>query len=1285
MRHVHLHRHVVVVWILILAAVALVAKNPRLLAPAATRVLNRLVLPGDQDELKVRAYHLRPGVGVDLYDVSLTLVSDGGDLSLIAADTLELDFRTAELLGRTVRLRRAVARGLEVYHTLGPPDDAPAQAGGPPQLPRLRADVLAITGARIEVARHDGRAAETVSSLTLRGAVDGDGHSLRLAIHEADVTWDSRGVMFAGMHGSVVADSAGVRAESLAGLVNGSRVSARGGQQPGDVLDLEIVAERVSTAEISALTGIGLELDAEGSASAHIHAADDTVRFRGNFSGRLEGWQLAGTEAEAVITSQEVRFPRIRGRVNDAWFDGTVLVTKDADDAAVVLIEGDAADLDLSRGLVPDTPDLPRSWGHGRLRILHREADKSTLVTGRLAAGEIAIMPFDSAWVEVWATEDSLAFRRVDLRHRSILARLTGRSDRDEVFAGVLDVAADDLADLPPGWGFPALRGRVEGRGNLDGALDDLNLGGQFRLGDVTLGPLRFGDGEAAIFGRNVLGEDWGLEAAVDGRSLVLGGVELGAYSLLGRSTPTEAFVDSFVAGRGDTLLTLEGSAIMHDDGASLRVDDLRIDFGGNTWLSTGPIAAEAAAGYLAIPALHLESDQGVLAGELEYAAGERLDADVVFSQFDMRLLHPFVPEAGRVGGMISARARLTGTPEHPSVELDGDLTNADFPLAYVDSLAVRGTLTGATVTLEDVILRSEFGRLRGRGTVTHPGVSPRWFWPDAALDLELAVRDGDWAFLDQFHLPALDRLSGGVEGVLQIGGTTTAPQVTGDLHSAPFNIHWLHLDDLQGTVYADSSRLILGDLRGHQDQLRLEGQLEIPLRLDFLSEPTSPLDGPFHARVTVPPGSDLAPLTKATNAFIESHGTGEAEIFIDGPLAHPLWRGGFQVRDAGFVLRDTEEIYHDVVAGGRFNGDVLHLEDLRGQEGLRGTLAGGGTVTFRGLELVAFDVRLAMDRFLLASIPDLRALLRSENAAITSVWVGPDSTLVPKFSGDLELIRGRYTGVFGAEPGAVDPTVATVAPAWLADVNVIGPPRSARILNRTMELDMSGDIRVVRDESGMYMLGRMDIDSGVMPVFNNTFKVVRGRLDFSREVGIVPQVDLDAETRVRLRQPDGTAIVERLTVYATGPLDKPEITYGSESGYPREAIERMLVGLAPYPDAQADQGALAQASLGAGMNLLEREIAGEIGFFDTVDLEQIQRQQAGSSLSLDPLVGLGKYIGSDFYVKAATGFNAQDLDVVVEYQINNHLLLQTEIRSRDDEYEGANTYNLDLKYRFEY
>ena len=44
-----------------------------------------------------------------------------------------------------------------------------------------------------------------------------------------------------------------------------------------------------------------------------------------------------------------------------------------------------------------------------------------------------------------------------------------------------------------------------------------------------------------------------------------------------------------------------------------------------------------------------------------------------------------------------------------------------------------------------------------------------------------------------------------------------------------------------------------------------------------------------------------------------------------------------------------------------------------------------------------------------------------------------------------------------------------------------------------------------------------------------------------------------------------------------------------------------------------------------------------------------------------------------------------EDRDILVEYQINSHLLLQSEIRRRIDENQGQETYNLDLKYRFEY
>ncbi|MBK7190009.1 MAG: translocation/assembly module TamB domain-containing protein [bacterium] len=66
-------------------------------------------------------------------------------------------------------------------------------------------------------------------------------------------------------------------------------------------------------------------------------------------------------------------------------------------------------------------------------------------------------------------------------------------------------------------------------------------------------------------------------------------------------------------------------------------------------------------------------------------------------------------------------------------------------------------------------------------------------------------------------------------------------------------------------------------------------------------------------------------------------------------------------------------------------------------------------------------------------------------------------------------------------------------------------------------------------------------------------------------------------------------------------------------------------------------------------------------------------------------MIGVGKYIGSDLYLKYAQGVRQDDRDVLLEYQINQHLLLQSELRRRIDENQGDSTYNLDLKYRFEY
>jgi translocation and assembly module TamB len=380
------------------------------------------------------------------------------------------------------------------------------------------------------------------------------------------------------------------------------------------------------------------------------------------------------------------------------------------------------------------------------------------------------------------------------------------------------------------------------------------------------------------------------------------------------------------------------------------------------------------------------------------------------------------------------------------------------------------------------------------------------------------------------------------------------------------------------------------------------------------------------------------------------------------------------------------EEIYRDVDADGVWSGDVLNVTRIEGKEGERGTISGTGSVTFKGLEMETFDIRLDVDRFLIASIPELRVLVRSPEARLQGVKVGPDSTIVPKFSGNLEVIQARYTGDFSEKSGVGDPLAATVAPDWLADIHLYGPPRSSRILNRAMELYMSGDATLIRDLEGMYLRGSLDIDAGRLPVFNNDFKVIHGRLDFSQEVGIVPRVDMEAETRVRIRNVEfGGSALERITVQVTGTLDEPVVNFTSESGYTREGIERLLLGLSPYAGDPQPTGGLGSAGIAAGFNLLEREIAAELNIVDTFDIQQIDRNRADGSTNVTPLLGVGKYLSEELYIKYAQGLSDADRDLLIEYQITRHLLLQSEIRQRVDEQQGNMTYSLDLKYRFEY
>ncbi|MCP4574277.1 MAG: hypothetical protein GY838_18095 [bacterium] len=1281
------HLPALVAWLVIGSVVGWLATHPRLVAPYAASLVSRHLLRIEQGGLRVTDFRVRQFEGLDLYGVSLTLPGDRGGLTLVSADTVRVDFQLGEVLGAPPRVRRLTVTRPEVYTRANKPADGDQPAAGlRSTFPQLIVDHLDVRDARLDVSDSGGRLQERVSDLQFQGSLEAR-DDLHLVLRRLDAHWETRSTVINDLRGEVRVDTAGIHVANLFGGLNAGRVEAAGFKGWDRRLDLTVSATDVVTSEVEDLLDMGLGFVARGDLDGHFAAPGDSVVFRGEFSGELEGYHMRQVYGRVAAGPATVLLEHMDGRVNGARFRGNGWI--DLDEAAPVnlRLEGDVEDVDLASGLVPGEEELPPSDGHGRLVIEHGEAPLWTRVTGGLRDGFVSVLPFDSCRVDVFATEDSVVFHRADFHYADLQVQLRGFSDADKIFRGDVEASSTDLSSLPASWEWPALRGQAEGSGRVEGPLDDLRFQGSAILRGAVLANLDTRRLNAHLDVADVLGDPV-FDVDARGRGLAVGDVPLGDFRLAGTASSRGAEVEEFRAVYGDTVLAARLRAAFGDSLHTFNLDLLSCSLEGTAWALVEPTSFEVGRGRFFLPATTLASERGSLKVDAYYERDAVVTGELELDNFDLALLDPFVGTEEPLSGTVTARAAVGGVPSDPVVELQARLLDSPFALARVDTLEVAAGFSQGVVDFRDLVLVTEFGRIRGGGAVAH-GEARRVedFWPGAELDMQLVIDRGDWAFLEQFELPALDRLAGQFTGDLAVAGTTDSPLVRGNLHGAPFHIHWLHLDELTGEVWADADALVLGNLAGRQDDLALTGRIEVPMDLDFLSEPLTPLDGPFYMQLEIPDDSNLEPLSRATNAFVRTSGRGGASVVVSGPLEHPLYQGRLKIRDTGFVLRNMEEIYAGASCEGVFRGDELVVSNISGREGLRGTFTGDGRVVFDGLDLRTFDVYLDLDRFLVASLPELRVVVNSRRARLSGHKVGPDSLLVPKFSGSYDVVKARYTGRFNEQGSGPDPLAATVAPDWLADLEIHGEPRTAHIINRDMELDLGGDLNLVRDEEGLYLRGTLDVNAGRFIVFNNSFRVTRGVLDFSRELAFDPQVDVDAETKYRLRsQYSSNSIIENIGVHVGGQLSRPEITFSSERGYSRAAIQRMLLGLEPHATPEGDDAEALQATgISAGFNVLEREIARELAVFDTFEIDQIQRQRSTGDQGIDPLIGVGKYIGSDLYLKYAQGVRQDDRDFIVEYQINRHLLLQSEVRRRIDENQGQPTYNLDFKYRFEY
>ena len=686
----------------------------------------------------------------------------------MSADTVAMDFSYREVLSGVPHLRRALVVRPRIYARPGAAAAAPAGTQGTarlPVLPALSIDHLAIRDAFLELSDAEGKLLERIPWLVWRGSVK-SGPEVELVLRDCGLDWETHASVLTDLRGTVTADSRGIATGGVSGLLNGHPVTVSGRRGWDESLDLRVQGEGVSVAEIQDLTGQTLGFNAKGDLQATFLTAGDTLLYEGVFTGELEGYRMTDLRGRAVIMPEEVVLEGLAGNVNGTTFTGGGRFDVRDPLAVSFVLQGEVTDVDLAQGLIPGEEGLPSTGGTGRLRIEHTDVPEWTRVIGTLRDGFIDAVPFDTCRVDVEATPDTVRFNRVVLQDGRLQASLRGVADAKGFFNGAVGFSAGDLGELPERWGWPRLSGQARGQGRLEGPLDDLTFTGRVMVLDAALGTLAVDSCAAVLVLQDVLGEPR-TQAVLQGEGLRLGRVPLGAFAARGSIVGAVARVDTFGAALGDSQVSFAFVAEQKGAAREFTVSRFRVDLEGTTWQIRQPVLFTLAPGQFYLPTMELTSPGGALDMSARYRSGEVISGSLDLKRFDLGLLNPFLPPRAEVSGRLTAQVSVHGHPDLPVVDLDVDLVDAPFALARVDSLHVTGGFSGGTVTVEELDVRTRFGRVTGEGTVSHPGAGVRDFWRGAALDMNLRIDQGDWAFLDQFKLPALDRLAGRFGGSL--------------------------------------------------------------------------------------------------------------------------------------------------------------------------------------------------------------------------------------------------------------------------------------------------------------------------------------------------------------------------------------------------------------------------------------------------------------------------------------------------------------------------------------
>ncbi len=596
---------------------------------------------------------------------------------------------------------------------------------------------------------------------------------------------------------------------------------------------------------------------------------------------------------------------------------------------------------------------------------------------------------------------------------------------------------------------------------------------------------------------------------------------------------------------------------------------------------------------------------------------------------------------------VFSFRSDGRGTLDDPSITLDARVVGGTFKGVGIGSGTVKAALRHRQINV-DAALFNEKMKLKAGG---HLDETLPW-------SAELIMLPGRYdALISSVLKDVPEDLQLNLEGRVEMKGDRNNIAASANINRLTLSLFGQTFSndaDIKFTVNNRNLSFTAVVIKSGTTSFRLQGGLEIGREYDVV------LDG----------SSSLAPLKTVSKKIGYLNGDAKFVFSLTGKWDKPGIKGGMEVTDASFGLRDYPSYISSINGYLYVDEDRIVLQRLSGKIG-GGNVSISGLVYLKGFLMKRFYLEAALNNITTSPSKDF-----SVNFDGNILYKG--TLEAQTITGDIKINRARYREMVEwrswlLTARAIEKPKAEATVFEKAEMNIrISGAENIFIDNNFARAPVSirGDMIVKGTIARPILYGRLEASEGYVYFRNNEFRIIFAGVDFADPNRIKPLINLTAETSVK-----GYDI--RLNL--EGQTDRFSLSLSSDPYLEEVDILALLTVGQVAKQLKGMEGGIGAGTAtsfitGKAQDVIEERVRTLTG----LDRFQVEPYVSKKTSTVEPRVTVSeRLIGDRLFVTYTTSLNSTEEQVLkVEYLLDRNISL---VGVRDEK----GVIGGDIKFRF--